>query len=265
VPNNMDKPILPITVPPEFRIIAHRGASAYAPENSLAAFRLAEKMGATEIEFDLQFSKDSQIMVCHDRVLDRYGYPGRRLADLTCEDLRKLDMGSWFSPFHFGGERMMTFNELLAEFGKNFTHHAEIKEPAPGLAEMVLETLTAHGVQDRTIVTSFHFDALVEVKVLAPGQRVGWLVREGGLNTENIERAADANFHQLCPMATDTSKDMVQAAQARLAEVRTHSVKGVATMIQAIEAGCTGMTINWPDWLVHEKTQTNHNTDEVGR
>jgi len=261
----MDKPILPITVSSGFRIIAHRGASAYAPENSLAAFRLAEKMGATEIEFDLQFSKDSQIMVCHDRVLDRYGYPGHRLADLTGQDLKKLDIGSWFSPFHFGGERMITFNELLAEFSKKFTYHAEIKEPAPGLTELVLDTLAAHGSQDQTIVTSFHFDALVEVKVLAPGQRVGWLVREGGLNDENIERAADAGFHQLCPMATETNEDMVQAAQARLAEVRAHSVKGVATMIQAIEAGCTGMTINWPDWLVHDKTQTNHNINGAGQ
>ncbi|MGH6622063.1 MAG: glycerophosphodiester phosphodiesterase, partial [Alphaproteobacteria bacterium] len=63
----------PIRVPRGFRIIAHRGASGYAPENTMAAFRLAERMGAREIEFDLQLTKDGHMVVVHDTVLDRYG------------------------------------------------------------------------------------------------------------------------------------------------------------------------------------------------
>ena len=253
VPHDMDKPQLPVTVPPGFRIIAHRGASAYAPENTLAAFRLAQKMGATEIEFDLQFSNDRQIMVCHDRVLDRYGYPGRKLSDLTCAELTELDMGSWFSPFHYGGERMVTFENLLSEFATSLTYHAEIKEPAPGLGAAILDMLDKHRVQDQTIVTSFHFDALLEVKAMAPGQRVGWLVRTGGFNADNMAKAAKAGFHQLCPMAGETTMDLVRDGHARVAEVRAHSVTGVAHMMQAIKAGCDGLTINWPDWLVHRR------------
>ena len=247
----MDKPQLPVTVPPGFRIIAHRGASAYAPENTLAAFRLAQKMGASEIEFDLQFSNDRQIMVCHDRVLDRYGYPGRMVADLTRDELARLDMGSWFSPFLYGGERMVALEDLLSEFATQFTYHAEIKEPAPGLAAAVLDMLDKHRVQDQTIVTSFHFDALLEVKAIAPEQRVGWLVRTGGFNADNMAKAADAGFHQLCPMAGETTTDLVRDGHARIAEVRAHSVKGAADMMQAIGTGCDGLTINWPDWLVH--------------
>ena len=92
------KPDLPLRVPPNFRIIAHRGASAYAPENTLAAFLLAERMGATEIELDVQFSRDRQLAIVHDETFDRYGYPGLRSADLTLPELVSLDMGSWFSP-----------------------------------------------------------------------------------------------------------------------------------------------------------------------
>jgi glycerophosphoryl diester phosphodiesterase len=78
-------------------IIAHRGASAYAPENTLAAFELAQRMGATEIELDVRFSRDRQIVVCHDRVLTRFGYPDLAISDLTLNELLELDMGSWFA------------------------------------------------------------------------------------------------------------------------------------------------------------------------
>jgi glycerophosphoryl diester phosphodiesterase len=251
VPRDMDTPQLPVTVPPGFRIIAHRGASGYAPENTLAAFRLAQKMGATEIEFDLQFSRDREIMVCHDRVLNRYGYPGRKVAELDCAELCALDMGSWFSPFQFRGETMMRFEDLLSAFGDALTYHAEIKEPAPGLTEAILTLLARHGVDQRTVVTSFHFDAVSEVKGSAPDMAAGWLVRADNFDTETIAKAAAAGFDQICPPASDVTADRVREAHDRINEVRAHSVKGVEDMLRVIETGCDGMTINWPDWLVH--------------
>lgn len=248
----MDKPLLPVTVRPGFRIIAHRGASAYAPENTGAAFALAREMGATEVEYDLQFSKDRRIVVCHDRVLDRYGYPGLKIADLTWDELRSLDMGSWFSPYRFRGEAMLTFDDFLTGFGDSFSHHAEIKEPAPGLAEAILEALAAHGLEEKTIITSFHFDAAWEMKRLAPAMRVGWLVRAGEFSPENVAKAVDAGLDQFCPPASEVNSDRVAEAAEAIGEVRAHSVKNVADMLKVIEAGCIGMTINWPDWLVHD-------------
>ena len=79
---------LPIKVPRDFRIIAHRGASGYAPENTLAAFRLAEKMGVKEVELDVWLSKDNHIVLCHDGALDRYGYPGLHVKDLQLDEQR---------------------------------------------------------------------------------------------------------------------------------------------------------------------------------
>jgi glycerophosphoryl diester phosphodiesterase len=247
----MDKPQLPIAVPTGFRIIAHRGASGYAPENTLAAFRLAQKMGVTEIEFDLQFSRDRKIMVCHDRVLDRYGYPGLRVADLTCAELSQLDMGSWFSPFLFCGENMIGFEDLLSEFRGAFTYHAEIKEPAPGLTVAILNKLGACGIERQTIITSFHFDAALEAKNMAPELPVGWLIKAEDFNIDNIRRAAAAGFYQLCPPAGAVTVKGVREAHDYIAEVRAHSVKGVPDLIRVIKTGCDGMTINWPDWLIH--------------
>ena len=89
---------------------------------------------------------------------------------------------------------------------------------------------------------------------LGPDLKVGWLIREGEFTTDNVARAAAAGFFQICPSATETNREMVASAHARLAEVRAHSVKGTTEMMHAIEAGCDGLTINWPDWLVHEDT-----------
>ena len=251
------RPPLPLTVPSGFRIIAHRGASGYAPENTLAAFKLARKMGAKELEFDLQFSKDRQIVVCHDRALDRYGYPGLSVAELTLMELRDLDMGSWFSPFLYGGEKIPTLEDILSEFAEGFTLHAEIKEPSPGLGTAILDALDRHGAQDRTIVTSFDFDALAEIRALDPDRRVGWLVRTGGFNGDNVARAAEAGFHQLCPIASETTVQLVRQAHRSLPEIRAHSVKSADDIVQAVESGCDGMTINWPDWLTHAEAEAN--------
>jgi glycerophosphoryl diester phosphodiesterase len=244
---------LPIKVPTGFHVIAHRGASGYAPENTLAAFRLAEHMGCVEIEFDIQFSKDRNLIICHDRALDRYGYPGMRVEDLTLDELLLLDMGSWFSPYLYGGEPMLTLEQLLEIFRDRFIYHVEIKVPSEGIVAKLLSTIKNHGTDDQTIITSFDFDALREVQSQAPEMRVGWLVSRDGLSGDNLARASKAGFFQICPRADEMDREKVNAAHAWISEVRAHSVTGLMEMLQAIDAGCDGLTINWPDWLVHEE------------
>jgi glycerophosphoryl diester phosphodiesterase len=106
-------------------------------------------------------------------------------------------MGSWFSPFHFRGEPMLRFEDLLSEFGGAFTYHAEVKEPVPGLTEFILALIAKHKLESRTIVTSFHFEAVLEVKEMAPALPVGWLIGAGDFHTENIAKTKAAGFDQL--------------------------------------------------------------------
>jgi glycerophosphoryl diester phosphodiesterase len=246
---------LPVKVPVGFRVIAHRGASGYAPENTLAAFRLAERMGASEVELDVQFSSDNKLIICHDRVLDRYGYPGTRVEDLTLDELLALDMGSWYSPHLYGGEPMLTLDRLLEIFEDRFIYHVEIKVPSEGIVARLLSTITNYGTDDQTIITSFDFEALCEVKTMGPDMRVGWLVDEDGFSKENVARAARVDFFQICPRADETNQEAVLAAHSSVPEVRAHSVAGVSEMLQAIDTGCDGLTINWPDWLIHEDVE----------
>jgi glycerophosphoryl diester phosphodiesterase len=238
-----------IRVPRDFRIIAHRGASGYAPENTMAAFCLAERMGVREIEFDLQLTKDGHAVVVHDPVLDRYGHKGVRVAETAFADLKRLDMGAWFGDAQFRDEPMPTAADLLDAFGRRFIYHAEIKAPSRQLAEWLAKYLGRRGLIDATVVTSFDFDILVAYRALAPAQRVGWLVREGAFTPANVDRAAGAGFHQFCPRAADVDPDRVAAAKERVAEVRAHGVKTREDAARVVHAGCDGMTINWPDWL----------------
>ncbi len=242
----------PIIVPKKFRIIAHRGASGYAPENTLAAFSLADKMGAREIELDVWLSRDGHIVICHDRKLDRYGHPGLQVTDLKLEALLRLDMGSWFSPYFFAGERMLTLTGLFTLFRDRLVYHIEIKEPQTGLSQKLLEMIAAHGLAERVIVTSFDLDVLIEIQKHSASMRTGWLLKAEGFTAANIKKGVRAGLFQICPMAQETDPAMVAAAHAELAEVRAHHIHSVSAALLAIQAGCDGFTVNWPDWFVHQ-------------
>jgi len=244
-------PQLPIIVPSGFRIIAHRGASGYAPENTLSSFVLAKRMGASGVELDVRFSRDKKLMICHDETLDRFGYPGVKVFELTARDLLSLDMGSWFSPYLYRGERMMQLDTLFRVFGERFTYHVEMKDDDQALPQALVAMIASHNLHQQTIITSKYYPLLEQVRKLNPDLRVGWLVSQ--LTPENVQQAAKSGFFQICPRTDGIDKMRVGAAHENLPEVRAHHVSSVADALRAIESGCDGVTINWPDWLIHVK------------
>jgi glycerophosphoryl diester phosphodiesterase len=249
--------MLPIFVPPTFRVIAHRGASAYAPENTLAAFALAHKMGVTEIELDTQLSIDGAAVLCHDATLARYGHGARVVETLRWAELSELDMGSWFSPYLYGGERMSTLDQLFSAYGDTFVYHVEIKGKAPKLPAAVHATLMEHDLRERTVVTSFSHAALVAMRELDADLRLGWLVR--AIDAEALAAARDLALFQLCPFAGTVTASQAAAARANVPEVRAWGLAGesvigqgaevIALIQRVLDAGCDGMTLNWPDWV----------------
>jgi len=246
---------LPLPVPANFRIIAHRGASGYAPENTYAAFRLAQKMGVKEIELDVWLTRDNHIVICHDGSLDRYGYPGLHVKDMDLKDLLSLDMGAWFSPFLFPGERMLTLETLFTQFGDRFIYHVEIKEPQPGLIQKILAAVAAHGLERHVFITSKHFHCLIEAKSTLLKIGTACLQTKGHFSKKNIEQVAGAGLNQICPHAQDTTQAAVQTAHARGLDVRAWGISTIELALQTIESGCDGFTINWPDWFMHETVQ----------
>src|SRR5215472_9877353 len=97
-------------------VIAHRGASGHAPENTLAAFQRAVELGAQFIETDLQLTRDARLVAIHDDVVQRTTNGKGRVQELTLSEISQLDAGKWFDR-DFSGERVPTVDEVL-EFGR---------------------------------------------------------------------------------------------------------------------------------------------------
>lgn len=245
---------VPVDVPRAFRIIAHRGASSYAPENTWAAFELAAAMGCDDVELDTQLSSDGQVVICHDTTLERYGHGLGVVEQLPWATLAALDMGSWFSPFQFAGERMLRLADLFARDRPNLVYHVELKGRAAQLPRVVYELIVAANLQDRCIITSFSDEMLQAMQQIAPDLRRGWLIEQ--IDEATMRRAAELQLFQLCPHAEHVNVQHVAAAREIVSEVRAWGVQGnsatVAPLLQhLVAAGCDGVTLNWPDWARH--------------
>lgn len=145
-------------------IIGHRGASAVAPENTMAAFREAIRVGADGIEFDVRLTSDGVPVVIHDRDLLRTGGLPHRVADLTFSELSKIDVGSWFART-FGKETVPSLAELFTLFqSNNSTLYLEMKCDSPAeytpLAEACCRLIAEHGLKERVMIECFQLPAL---------------------------------------------------------------------------------------------------------
>jgi len=215
----------------------------------MAAFTLAERMGVREVELDIQLSRDAHLVICHDRMLDRYGYPGRVVAEMTLHELKMLDMGSWFSLGSFQDERILILEELFDRFGDRFTYHIEIKDPAPGIEQAVLDTVASHGLRQAVVVTSFYYAVLAKVRELCHEIPTGWLVKKDGLSRRCIDQAVLIGCLQICPKVSDLTTDRVAEGHRWLPEVRAFGVKTLDDVVRVVKTGCDGLTIDHPDWL----------------
>ncbi len=155
-------------------IVAHRGASATAPENTLAAFRLAWDEGADAIEGDFYLSRDGQIVTIHDDNTERTGGVKQRVVDCTLAELQQLDVGSWKSPV-YQGERIPTLPEVLAIVPADKKILIEIKcgpEIVPQLKRALADSQLA---PEQTIVISFQESVISAVKNQIPAIKAYWL------------------------------------------------------------------------------------------
>lgn len=163
-------------------IIAHRGASAKAPENTMPAFRKALELGAGGIELDVQLSRDGRVVVIHDERIDRTSSQKGWVKDLTLEELRVPDFGSWFSP-EFRGVTIPTLDEVLELLSQGDTLlNIELKNGPvfyPGIEDAVLALVKKYNMIEKVIISSFNHYSLMEVKKLRPEIRTGLLYMEG--------------------------------------------------------------------------------------
>lgn len=155
------------------QVQAHRGASAKAPENTIAAFRAAAESGARWVELDVALSADGTLMVIHDDSVDRTSSGTGSLGNLTAAELGALDAGSWFDP-RFAGERIPTLSEVIAalgEFGlsanveiKQHSHHKSLDQ----LVHAVQADIRKRAPGTDIMISSFDPEALKAMHALEP-------------------------------------------------------------------------------------------------
>jgi glycerophosphoryl diester phosphodiesterase len=230
-----------------FMVIAHRGASSYAPENTLAAFDLALRMGVHQIELDVQSTRDGHIIVMHDDTLNRTTDASGPVATHTLAALRELDAGSWFGSA-FSGERIPTYEEVLMRYKGRMHIHTEIKGRTPSLPQRTADLIRRHAMEDQVTFTSFQKMRLMEIRAYAPELRTGWLVIEptGAI----IAEARALGFNQICPKAETLTPQTVRSLHDNGFIVRAWGAATEQHMRQAVQAGADGMTVNCPDRLI---------------
>jgi glycerophosphoryl diester phosphodiesterase len=242
-------------------MLAHRGASAYAPENTFAAFDRAIALKTDGIETDVRATKDGVLVLVHDANLDRSTDGEGPVSDLTHAQLQKIDAGAPYNP-RFAGERVPTLEAFLDRYGRRLPLCLEVKQTGveATLVELVRARDLLHGRPPEDVgsreqlalppvtFTSFDFDACLAVRKAAPEAVVGFLTRD--FSDGSIKRVAEAGLGQICPLAEACTPDGLLAARDRGLSVRAWGVSDREVLRAAVKAGVDGVTCNWPDWTL---------------
>lgn len=152
----------------DFIIIAHRGASGYAPEHTMEAYKLAVEMEADYVELDLHETKDGALVAMHDETVDRTTNGHGKVSDLTLKEIKELDAGMWFNN-SFEGLTVPTLEEIFIEFGNSVNYYIEIK--SYGMEEELVSLLEAYDLlndnqEGKIVIQSFMESSLKNVKEL---------------------------------------------------------------------------------------------------
>jgi len=161
-------------------VIAHRGASIIAPENTLLAFRLAAELGADAIEFDAKLTADGHVVIHHDRTLDRTTDGFGPLSARTLEELQRLDAGSHLDS-KYTGECIPTLKQVFQEVGDRMLMNIELTnyaQPFNELTEVVFQMVCEFDLMKRVLISSFNPIALIKMRRLAPEIPLGLLVMD---------------------------------------------------------------------------------------
>ncbi|MEX2104354.1 MAG: glycerophosphodiester phosphodiesterase [Bacilli bacterium] len=232
-------------------VFAHRGASAQAPENTMAAFEKAIKMGADGIELDVQLSQDGHIVICHDEMLERTTNGKGWLKNYTYDELKGFDAGSWFNQ-QFKNEAIPSL-KMLYDLVKHssLVLNVELKNtfvPYGGLEEKLLVLTKEYKMEDRVIISSFNHYSLVHFNQLAPYMETAILYMEGLYQPwEYASRIGASSLH---PYFRACYKEVVRGAHEADVEVRPFTVDDPNDLRKMINDGVDAIITNVPDRLL---------------
>jgi glycerophosphoryl diester phosphodiesterase len=229
-------------------IFAHRGSSAKAPENTLAAFELAAKQAAHAIEFDVKLSSDRKAIIIHDKTLDRTTNGTGSVAKQPLAALRELDAGSWKGQ-QFRGEKIPLLDEVFEVVGNKVLLNIELTNyatPFDGLVEVVAGQVKKHALQKRVIFSSFSPMNLVTARRLLPDVPCAQLIPVGNLAWFLGLVANLTHFDAEHPHTSAITEAMVTRLHASGRRVHAWTVNDPADMRRLRACGVDGIITDDP-------------------
>ena len=251
--------------------IGHRGASAYAPENTLAAFDLALSLGAHYLELDVHMSRDGVLVVVHDPTLDRTARGPAEVStglirSRTFDELSHLECGSWFNEAftryrrkEYAGLRILSLESVLARYRHCARLCIELKSPetSPGIEDELIRLLGAYGLSApgrsrvRTLILSFDPASLRKLRNAAPELTLMQLVAEDAFASEVVTllEGMRSYAHAVAPHHRSVDESVVNEAHEASLHVYPYTVNDAPVMRRLMALGVDGMITDCPDIL----------------
>lgn len=234
--------------------VAHRGASGYAPENTISAFDKAVEMKADYIEIDVQRSKDGELVVIHDTSVDRTTDGTGKVGALTFEQLRNLDAGSWKGE-QFTGEKIPTFDEILERYHGKIGILIELKAPElyPGIEESIAQELKERNLDkpqnEKIIIQSFNFESMKKMNDLLPIVPIGVLT-SSKLDTTPLalqEFSTYADYFN--PSYGIVTTDLVNHVHSLGMKISSWTVRSPESAEFLFDMGVDAIITDYPDYV----------------
>ena len=230
-------------------VIAHRGASAFAPENTMAAFRLAKDLGADGIELDVMLSADEKLVVIHDQSVVRTTNGQGKVNEMGWDELKTLDAGSKFEA-RFSEEPLPLLDQVFEELGGQFLINVELKNyatPHDQLTEKVIGLILKMGLSESVILSSFNARNLLKAKSLQPSIPRGLLTLPGLLGFPYRSWLGNRyHYDALHPYHKDVNARMVSHLHAQGKKVNVWTVDKPEDLLRMRNLGVDMIICNDP-------------------
>ncbi len=225
-------------------VTAHRGSSLKAPENTMSALRQAIADGADYAEIDVQTTADGVVVLMHDADLMRIASVNRRIQDTRFEDLKEIDIGSWFSE-DFSNERTATLDEAIKFVNGQIKLNIELKynRPDPGLVKKVGNIIRSNGFSGKCVITSLDNGELKKFRKSFPEVKTGLIIFRA------LGSLTKTEFDFLSIQAKKATSRLVKNAHQNGKEIHVWTVNDLQTALSMIEVGVDNIITDKPDFI----------------
>ena len=231
---------------------AHRGASAYAPENTLEAFDLALKMGADGIELDVHMTKDNKLVVIHDETVNRTSNGNGFIKDMTCKELKQLDFSNGIEQYK--NVRIPTLAEVFGFVrGTNLYMNIELKCDKIvyyGIWDEIVRLAAQMGVSDRIIYSSFNHYVLMELRKVNPDAKIGLLYGCALYDPWEYAKYLGANAIHPHYAVVLQAPGLIEGCKASGVAIHPWTVDSIDTMRKLMSMGVDAIITDKPDEAV---------------